>query len=36
MVAHLGMRIHELLYDEVSNIIAENYKPEKKQNVTKR
>ena len=32
MVAHIGLRIHKLLYEEIGNIIAENYQPE---NVTK-
>ena len=35
MVAHLGLRTHELLYEEIGNIIAEFYQPETNQNVTK-
>ena len=36
MVAHLGLRTHELLYKEIGNIISKNFQPERKQNITKR
>ena len=36
VVAHLGLRTHELFYEEIGNIIAEIFQPERKQHVTKR
>ena len=36
MVPHIGLRTHELLYEEIGNIVAEIYQPERKQNVMNR
>ena len=36
MDAHLGLRTHELLYEEIGKIIAEITLSERKQNVTRR
>ena len=30
MVAHVGLRTHEVLYEEISNIIAEILQPKRK------